>query len=109
MWQLGPPDGRLNVSDPDGNPLTITLAVPNPNPNFTSGGTTVAWTVSADGKTLIGLYLGATAATSAFGAAGSLVVVVVWVYYSSWILFFGAEVTREFALRHGTLRPRSPA
>lgn len=64
--------------------------------------TAVLFTV---GKTLIGLYLGATAATSAFGAAGSLVVVVVWVYYSSWILFFGAEVTREFALRHGTLSP----
>jgi membrane protein len=55
------------------------------------------------GKTLIGIYLGATAATSAFGAAGSLVVVVVWVYYSAWILFFGVEVTRQFAQRHGTL------
>lgn len=69
--------------------------------------TAVLFTV---GKTLIGLYLGATAAKSAFGAAGSLVVVVVWVYYSSWILFFGAEITREFALRHGSLRAieRSP-
>jgi membrane protein len=55
------------------------------------------------GKTLIGLYLGATAASSAFGAAGSLVVVVVWVYYSSWIMFYGVEITREFALRHGSL------
>jgi membrane protein len=61
------------------------------------------------GKTLIGLYLGATAATSAFGAAGSLVVVVAWVYYSSWILFYGAEVTREFALRHGTLSAARPS
>lgn len=61
------------------------------------------------GKTLIGLYLGATAAKSAFGAAGSLVVVIVWVYFSSWILFFGAEITREFALRHGTLRHSAPA
>jgi membrane protein len=61
------------------------------------------------GKTLIGVYLGATAATSAFGAAGSLVVVVVWVYYSSWILFYGAEVTREFAQRHGTLRSPTAA
>jgi membrane protein len=60
------------------------------------------------GKTLIGLYLGATAATSAFGAAGSLVVVVVWVYYSAWILFYGAEITREFAQRHGTLRAGAP-
>lgn len=60
------------------------------------------------GKVLIGLYLGMTAFSSAFGAAGSLVVVAVWVYYSAWILFFGAEITREFAQRHGTLRGVRP-
>src|ERR1700689_3969969 len=45
------------------------------------------------GKTLIGLYLGKAGIGSAYGEAGSLVVLVVWVYYSSQIFFFGAELT----------------
>lgn len=45
------------------------------------------------GKMLIGLYLGKAGVGSAYGAAGSLVVVVAWVYYSSQIFFFGAEFT----------------
>jgi membrane protein len=45
------------------------------------------------GKYLIGLYLGKAAVGSAYGAAGSLVVVIVWVYYSSMIFLFGAEFT----------------
>ncbi len=45
------------------------------------------------GKYFIGLYLGRTNATSAFGASGSLVVILIWVYYSSQILLFGAEFT----------------
>ncbi len=47
------------------------------------------------GKSLIGLYLGKAAVGSAYGAAGSLVVVVVWVYYSAMIFLFGAEFTHE--------------
>jgi membrane protein len=54
------------------------------------------------GKFLIGLYIGKTAVGSTFGAAGTLVVIVVWVYYSAQIFFFGAEFTREYALRHGS-------
>ncbi len=46
------------------------------------------------GKFLIGLYLGKAGVGSAYGAGGSLVVVIVWVYYSSMIFFFGAEFTR---------------
>ena len=46
------------------------------------------------GKHLIGLYLGKFAIGSAYGAAGSLVVVIVWVYYSSLVFLFGAEFTR---------------
>ena len=53
------------------------------------------------GKYLIGLYLGWSSTTSAFGAAGSLVVIMVWVYYSSQILLFGAELTQVFAKRSG--------
>ena len=54
------------------------------------------------GKYLIGLYLGKSAIASPFGAAGSLVVVIVWVYYSAQIFFFGAEFTRAYALRQGS-------
>lgn len=46
------------------------------------------------GKTMIGLYLGRTGVASAYGAAGSLVVILLWVYYSSLIFLFGAEFTR---------------
>ncbi len=49
------------------------------------------------GKVLIGLYLGKAAVGSAYGAAGSLVVIVVWVYYSSQIFFLGAEFTHALA------------
>jgi membrane protein len=46
------------------------------------------------GKSLIGLYLGRAAIGSAYGAAGSLVVLTVWVYYSAMIFLFGAELTQ---------------
>jgi len=51
------------------------------------------------GKFLIGLYLGQSAVASAYGAAGSLVVIVVWVYYSAQILLFGAEFTKAWLSR----------
>ena len=53
------------------------------------------------GKVVIGLYLGRTTIGSAYGAAGSLVVVLLWVYYSAQILFFGAEFTKVWARRRG--------
>jgi hypothetical protein len=46
------------------------------------------------GKFLIGLYLGKSSIASVYGAAGSLVIIVVWVYYSAQILLFGAEFTK---------------
>jgi membrane protein len=55
------------------------------------------------GKFLIGLYLGKASVGSAYGAAGSLVVFIVWVYYSAQIFFMGAEFTHVFAERHGSL------
>jgi membrane protein len=55
----------------------------------------------AVGKLLIGLYLGKSSVGSAYGAAGSLVVLVVWIYYSAQILFFGAEITQAYAKRYG--------
>ena len=51
------------------------------------------------GKFLIGLYLVYSSVTSAYGAAGSLVVVLVWVYYSAQIFYFGAEFTKVYATR----------
>ena len=50
------------------------------------------------GKLLLGLYLGKTSPGSAYGAAGSLVVLVIWVYYSAQIFYFGAELTHTLAL-----------
>jgi membrane protein len=49
------------------------------------------------GKTLIGLYLGKASVGSTYGAAGSLLVITVWVYYSAQIFFFGAEFTHVWA------------
>ena len=58
------------------------------------------------GKFLIGLYLGRASIGSSYGAAGSLVVFLVWVYYSSLIMFFGAEITFVYAQdRRNRVRP----
>jgi membrane protein len=53
------------------------------------------------GKWLLGFYLGSGAAASAYGAASSLVTLLLWVYYSSQILLFGAEFTQVYAERAG--------
>ena len=54
------------------------------------------------GKFAIGYYLGNSAPASTYGAAGSLVVVLLWVYYSAQILFFGAEFTQVYANKYGS-------
>lgn len=54
------------------------------------------------GKFLIGLYLGKSSFSSTYGAAGSLIVILLWVYYSSQILFLGAEFTQVYAKRYGS-------
>ena len=54
------------------------------------------------GKFLIGLYLGNSAVASSFGAAGSLVLLLVWIYYSAQILLFGAEFTQVYANEYGS-------
>ncbi|HJQ83928.1 MAG TPA: YihY/virulence factor BrkB family protein [Candidatus Binatia bacterium] len=62
------------------------------------------------GKVAIGLYLGHASIASAYGAAGSLVVLLVWVYYSAQILLFGAELTQVYANRSGKrVRPAENA
>jgi membrane protein len=65
-------------------------------------GAAVTAALFAVGKSLIGLYLGRAGVGSAFGAAGSLVVVMVWVYYSAQIFLLGAEFTRVYAHAHGS-------
>lgn len=54
------------------------------------------------GKTAIALYIGKTHIASGFGAAGSLIVMLVWIYYSSLIFLLGAEFTRAFAEQQGS-------
>lgn len=56
------------------------------------------------GKYLIGLYLGNSGVASSFGAAGSMIALLLWVYYSAQIFFLGAEFTRQYALGFGSLR-----
>ena len=56
------------------------------------------------GKSLIGWYLGSSAVASSYGAASALLVTLLWVYYSSLIFLFGAEITRTYSIRHGTHR-----
>jgi membrane protein len=60
------------------------------------------------GKSLIGLYIGNSGAASMYGAAGSLVVVLIWIYYSSQIVFLGAEFTQVWSRRRrGGMAPAS--
>jgi len=54
------------------------------------------------GRIVIGLYLGHSKMSSAYGAAGSIIVILLWVYYSSIILYFGAVFTRVYAIQHGS-------
>jgi uncharacterized BrkB/YihY/UPF0761 family membrane protein len=54
------------------------------------------------GKQLIGIYLGKASFGSTYGAAGSLVVVLVWVYYSAQLFFFGAEFTKIYTETFGS-------
>jgi membrane protein len=69
--------------------------------------TAVLFTV---GKQLLGIYLGKSSVASAYGAAGSIVALVVWVYYSSQLVFFGAEFTQVYARAIGrTITPSKHA
>jgi membrane protein len=62
------------------------------------------------GKFLISLYIGKSNPGLAYGAAGSIIVILVWVYYSSLILYFGAEFTKIYSIQHGSgITPTSTA
>ncbi len=62
------------------------------------------------GKFVIGYYLATSSVASSFGAAGSVVIVLAWIYYSACILFFGAEITKGYARKFGSgIAPNSRA
>ena len=61
------------------------------------------------GKFLIGLYIGNSGVASSFGAAGSMIALLLWVYYSAQIFFLGAEFARQYALQLGSLRNKPDA
>lgn len=65
-------------------------------------GAVVASLLFTGGKAVIGLYLGQSTVASAYGTAGSLVILLVWIYYAAQILLLGAEVTHVYANRHGS-------
>src|SRR3954467_5995475 len=54
------------------------------------------------GKSLIGLYIGSSGVASSYGAAGALLILLLWVYYSAQIFWVGAEYTRAYAETHGS-------
>jgi membrane protein len=57
------------------------------------------------GKSLIGLYIGSSGVASSYGAAGALLILLLWVYYSTQIFLLGAEYTRAYAQAHGSHAP----
>jgi membrane protein len=61
------------------------------------------------GKFLIGLYIGNSGVASSFGAAGSTIAMLLWVYYSAQIFFLGAEFARQYAIQLGSLRDKTAA
>jgi len=67
------------------------------------GGAALTALLFTIGKALIGLYIGYSSLSSTYGAAASLVVILLWVYYSAQILFFGAEFTQVYANMYGSL------
>lgn len=72
-------------------------------------GSLVTALLFAIGKFVIGLYIGKSAIASDFGAAGTLVAAIVWVYYSSQIFFFGAQLTRAYSLERARAAPPTAA
>ncbi len=73
-------------------------------------GALVTAALFALGNVLIGIYFGYTAVGSAYGAAGSLVIFLLWAYYSAAIVYFGAEFTQVYARMYGSqIKPEAHA
>jgi membrane protein len=71
-----------------------------------SAGAVITSLLFTAGKFLLGVYFGKAGFEDSYGAAGSLVVLLVWVYYSAQVVFLGAEFTRAYALRFGSIGVR---
>ncbi|EYD71506.1 Ribonuclease BN [Rubellimicrobium mesophilum DSM 19309] len=65
-------------------------------------GAVVTGVLFTAGKVLIGVYIGRSGVASAYGAAASVITIMLWIYYSSLILLFGAEFTKAYAETHGS-------
>jgi membrane protein len=76
-----------------------------PRETITWGDVWVTAVLFTVGKFLIGIYLGKSSFSSAYGAAGSLVVLLLWIYYSAQIFLLGAEFTRVVTYEYGSRRP----
>lgn len=72
-------------------------------------GASITGVLFSIGNYVIGQYLGRTSPGSAFGAAGSLAVIMIWIYYVAYIIIFGAEITRAYAHRAGMRMVRAAA
>jgi len=70
-------------------------------------GAVVTAVLFAAGRSLVALYLGRAGVSSAYGAAGSLVLLLLWIYYSALIVLLGAEITAVYARRRRHERPAS--
>lgn len=84
--------------------------LPRPKPAWTEAwaGAAIAAVMFVGGELAIGIYLGRAAPVSPLGAAGSVFAVLVWVYYSAQMVYFGAEFAKAYGLRTG-LRATTPA
>ncbi len=71
-------------------------------------GAVFAWLLLLVGKGVVGLYLGLSGVRSVYGAAGSLVILMIWVYYSAQIFFLGAELTKVFGVIQLNTREEKP-
>jgi membrane protein len=72
-------------------------------------GATITALLFVIGKFALGIYFAKSAVGSSFGAAGSLVIILLWVYYSAQIVLFGAEFTQVYARTHGSLKATKQA
>jgi len=102
VWQLG--DFLISITVITGLFALIFKLLPNVRLVWRdvwlgSVGTALLFTL---GKSVIGLYLATSGISSMFGAAGSVVIVLAWIYYSACILFFGAELTKVYTRKFGS-------
>ena len=111
---ISPTGARLIFSDTVSIPDLVELYIPQKEQSLRARvqwrdvwvGAAVTALLFTVGKHLIGLYIGKSSVASGYGAAGSLVVVLVWVYYSAQIFLLGVEFTWVYAHEYGSFKGR---